>query len=404
MSPLVFRLKSLESSLDLLPALGSLLPRAARDLALAEHMGMADAAVRHEAEQLAHGLERIADLRRMGRGSTALDAAEEKMAELARSLHRRVALAASKVESDILLDAEESLAGAVSTEIDVSGEFRRIAAVPAPISGEPRAVPTGFHASGAIGRVSGDFMSISMPCGEKSSAPLDAAILPEGLSLTFSPGETVSLHHQGMRAGDGSCVPLSAVFGTKLLQAGQGGMTIRGPAVLSGPGVPGVDLGVLADPTMEGIEHTGETKMLLHGTAMAVIVFFWAAIFSDVMPLAASDESIRVIPPLVATSALGVASGGVFFCEFFCFRRISAFRKRAAAALSFLRPGAAETSGAALAAFKEMEPARQTGLNVFPADYVLVQSAAGPKVIRPQAALPAPGSENVVALKDKVRA
>lgn len=219
----------------------------ASELAFLDRLGFVSAPIRIDIENLVHALEQALPFREMGRSNARIDEAVSHAADLcARTL--------STVKRLIEQHAEEvalsvCAAGPEGTEADrepVTQDRPRLAAQPAlprpalvddsPIFLERREISfldgeTGF------GRVSGE--AVIMKLGRSSTAaPVESAVLPEGALLRFAPGESFVLESGGMILGDRATAPKATHAMTILCEAGEGGVTLYGPAVVRFVGFP----------------------------------------------------------------------------------------------------------------------------------------------------------------------
>lgn len=85
----------------------------------------------------------------------------------------------------------------------------------------------------AYGRVSGASFSYMGPY-DLQAAPKEAVVLPTGSVARFNEGDAFFLYHQGAAHGDRFAAPALETKGTGqvLVEAGQGGVVVHGPAVL----------------------------------------------------------------------------------------------------------------------------------------------------------------------------
>lgn len=219
----------------LLPEMNDRLARLARDAkVLGRIPGGPGPVFLTDLENMLDILEEIVPHREAGRSSPSVDAAILRMVRLADSLQDHAARALARIDSDLALRASAAVMdmGEESREpADLSHEFRAMAVTPAPAAESAgRVGETGFTPGrGEIGKVRGDFEAFARPSGH-AAAPAGAVVIPAHAVLRLGRDEEIVLHVQGRAESD---LPSAGDAEDIRLRAGQGGMVLHGPAVVS---------------------------------------------------------------------------------------------------------------------------------------------------------------------------
>lgn len=237
----------------------------ASELAFLDRLGVVPAAIRIDTENLAHALEQALPFREMGRSNVRIDEAVSHAADLCSrtlaTVKRLIEQHAEEVALSVCAagpEEPEGDAGPVTQDrprLAAQSAFPRPALVDdSPIFLERREISfldgdTGF------GRVSGE--AVIMELGRSNTAaPVESAVLPEGALLRFAPGESFVLESGGMILGDRTTAPKATRALTILCEAGEGGVTLYGPAVVRFVGFPAGTLGRVAGVLEQFLAHT----------------------------------------------------------------------------------------------------------------------------------------------------
>lgn len=188
-------------------------------------------------ETLVKGFSEVVALRVAGQDLESIDRLMIDLLALLSAMRQRAAKAIDNAVTEVSLPvalAVEDI-GPAGKPLDLSREFRRIAAAPAPESeGAGQVIRTGFRpGEGAIGSLSGPFCLLAQNPALKV-APADAVLLPAGAVLRLAAGDSIMLHVRG-RATRG--VPASHDF-ARLRVLAQGDLVLHGPAILSPDDLP----------------------------------------------------------------------------------------------------------------------------------------------------------------------
>lgn len=187
--------------------------------------------------------ESVADARAAsGAPSDFLDEAMDDLLTLIADMRQRAQSLASLSHQQIALHARVAARDAAQSApiSDMTRQFRIIAAAPIPKNndspGSLADTPVGVSKDD-YGRVSGDVVMFERSASSPA-APVDCVVLPAGSVIHFAEGESFELFSEGHVAGGQFEAPQRAERSWLILEAGEGGCALYGPAVLRLTGLP----------------------------------------------------------------------------------------------------------------------------------------------------------------------
>lgn len=357
--------------------------------------------LRVDAENLLAGIEGVTAARAAGRASPEIDAAAAHLARLGADMLVRAEAALAQSDGALLLGAEMAAEGA-GAETDLTEAFAARRALPAPVDGSRlQVVPTGFQPGESdFGRLTGNFLTVNVQ-DDTSCAPPGSTILPLGAKLEFAEGQSFILHHCGARSGSGAEVPQEIgnnIF-NMFVQAGAGGVTLRGPAVLSTAPV-SIDCDDLKFIESEGLKKDDEPVYIFVTSVFASIAMGAARL------AAAFDGEIPEDSPIEIIHLFNL--GLIIFIAFAVFSSIPAWKyirsvKRMKSFNGRLRKTFSRLAGCLVpparlsARFNLLGHAsinKETQVNIVPPRHI-ASPGRRPEVLSPGRALPAPLPEAV---------
>ena len=232
-------------------------------------------------ESLVKGFSEVVALRAAGQDLESIDRLVIDLLALLSAMRQRAAKAIDNAVTEVAMPvalAVEDI-GPAGKPLDLSREFRRIAAAPAPEgAGAGQVIRTGFRpGEGAIGSLEGPFCLLAQNPALKV-APADAVLLPAGAVLRLGAGDSIMLHVRGCATRG---VPASHDF-ARLRVLAQGDLVLHGPAILSPDDLPDrasvLDLRNRLQETVNAIPDEGGDLLAL---GMGVAAVTGAFMFFD---------------------------------------------------------------------------------------------------------------------------
>lgn len=209
----------------------------ASELAFLDRLGFVSATIRVNTENLVHALEQALPFLERGSSNARIDEAVSHAADLcARTLATVRSLIerhAEDIATSIGAAGHEGYPGPAAQEDRPAA--RSALPRPALVDDSPillqRLKIFTQDCDGSFGRVSGE--AVIMQLGRvETAAPIDSVVLEDGALLRFAPGESFVLESAGLVLGDRTRAPRKTGSITILCEAGKGGVTLYGPAVV----------------------------------------------------------------------------------------------------------------------------------------------------------------------------
>lgn len=447
----------------LLPHAGGGLSRLGGDLQAIDGLGLMEGSrlLGLQVDNLLDILSDCMSLRRAGVSTPDLEQAERDATALAQDMQARAMKILAARARDVAVHASVSLMDSddLPAPENVTRDFRLLAAAPAARNSDDpgRIVPTpSIPAGDEFGRVSGrGWRAIVDLRNDSRAAPPGAIVLQPGHVIDLHEGENLVLYTEGVREGGRFAVPERDNCRGCLIEAGQGGLVLHGPAVVAPAWVSKGILARLSQDASGVMQHASRvcsswsllqrpvykdeiSSMMQHAIASAFMLGSSAILTMFIgQPL---DENGRVIGAFlpILTAVFGVMAGAIALYKklriiprFLRESRLAVRQVNAAIPPRVMQGETLADLHALLDSawiFEDIAPMEKNGpegpwwripdslhklldevvafdgLNVHPARKMEIEAGQHPLVMQPLKALPAPGQEAISPCPDRIMA